>query len=194
MKNLEIKCRVTSFDALRRALETLGAVRQAPVLRQVDWYFRVPQGRLKLRQENGGPGELIFYVRPCTPGHRLSAWDRSSIPDVSATRSLLAKALDEVTCVRKSREVWLFRNARIHLDRVSTLGAFVEIEVEVRRGARQARALMDMLVGALRLSPSESIGGSYADLCVGRPGNRFRRRRPPTVRLKTSATGTVPNR
>jgi predicted adenylyl cyclase CyaB len=115
---------------------------------------------------------LVFYVRPSTPGHRLSVWSRSSVPDVSATRSLLANALGEVTCVRKSREVWLFRNARIHLDRVSTLGTFVEIEVEVRRGAREARALMDTLVGALRLSPSESIGGSYAELSPGRPRAR----------------------
>jgi adenylate cyclase class IV len=44
------------------------------------------------------------------------------------------------------------------------LGAFIEIEVEVRRGPSQARALMDILVRALRLSPSRSIGGSYADL------------------------------
>jgi adenylate cyclase class IV len=178
MTNLEIKCRLTSFDAVRRALDSLGAVRQVPVLKQVDWYFFAPRGRLKLRQANGGPGELLFYVRPSRRGRRFSVYGRAPVPDVSRTRSLLAKALGESACIRKTREVWLFRNARIHLDRVSTLGTFVEIEVEVRRGTRQARALMDTLVSTLRLSPSASLGGSYADLSTGRPtGRRLRRDR-----------------
>jgi adenylate cyclase class IV len=164
MKNLEIKCQVIGFDRLRRALEALGAARQMPVLRQVDWYFSVPHGRLKLRQTNGGPGELLFYLRPSRRGRRLSVYGRSPVPDVSGMRNLLANALGESACIRKSRELWLFRNARIHLDRVGRLGTFVEIEVEVRRGPRQARALMDTLVGTLRLSPAASIGGSYADL------------------------------
>jgi adenylate cyclase class IV len=170
MKNLEIKCRVTRFDVSRRALETLGAVRQPAVLRQVDWYFFAPQGRLKLRQTNGGPGELLAYVRPTRRGRRFGVYARSPVPDVSGTRRLLANALGESACIRKSRELWLFRNARIHLDRVSRLGSFIEVEVEVRRGTRQARALMDMLVNALRMSPSASVGGSYADLSAARPG------------------------
>ncbi|MCX6542991.1 MAG: class IV adenylate cyclase [Acidobacteria bacterium] len=164
MKNIEIKCPVLRFDAVRRALDALGAVRQTPVLQQVDWYFSVPHGRLKLRQANGGPGELLFYVRPSRRGRRLSVYGRSPVPDVSGMRSLLRTALGESACIRKSREVWLFRNARIHLNRVSRLGTFVEIEVEVRRGPRQARALMDMLISTLRLSPAASIGGSYADM------------------------------
>ena len=177
MTNLEIKCRVISFDALRRTLRSLGAVRQALVLRQVDWYFFAPHGRLKLRQANGGPGELLFYVRPSRRGRRFSVYGRSPAPDVSRTRSLLAKALGESACVRKRRELWLYRNARIHLDRVRTLGTFVEIEVEVRRGTRQARGLMDELVGTLRLSPSVSVGGSYADLISERPRAKGSRRR-----------------
>jgi adenylate cyclase class IV len=176
MKNLEIKCRVARFDGVRRALERVGAVRQTPVLKQVDWYFSVPHGRLKLRQANGGPGELLFYVRPSRRGLRLSVYGRSPVPEVSGMRGLLTKALGESACVRKSREVWLFRNARIHLDRVSRLGTFVEIEVEVRRGPRQARELMDTLISTLRLSPAASIGGSYADLSANRPiDGRMRR-------------------
>jgi adenylate cyclase class IV len=167
MKNLEIKCRVTGFGASRRRLRSLGAVRQAPVLRQVDWYFVAPHGRLKLRHHQGEAGELLFYVRPSRRGRRLSEYGRSPVSDVSGMRSLLATALGEWACVRKRREVWLFRNARIHLDRVRTLGTFIEIEVEVRRGARQARVLMDELVGTLGLSPRASEGGSYSDLLAG---------------------------
>ena len=44
-------------------------------------------------------------------------------------------------CVRKRREVWLYRNARIHLDTVEGLGQFIEIEVVVKEGnvSRPAR-------------------------------------------------------
>ena len=183
MKNLEIKCRVAGLDVLRRALETLGAVRQAPILRQVDWYFPAARGRLKLRQTGGGAGELLFYLRPSRRGRRLSVYRRSPVPDVRGMRNLLANALGESACIRKSRELWLFRNARIHLDRVGGLGTFVEIEVEVRRGPRQARALMDTLISALRLSPAASIGGSYADLSAGRPlpPNRKQREGPRVI-------------
>ena len=168
MRNLELKCRVGRFDALRRALATIGAVQESPALRQVDWYFSVPRGRLKLRQESRGGGELIFYVRPSTRGRRLSVYRRLPVLDVKGTRRLLAEVLGEVACVSKSREVWIFRNARIHLDRVNKLGAFVEVEVVVRRGTRQARALMNEVVRTLRLSPTAFVGGSNADLLVDR--------------------------
>ena len=170
MRNLEIKCQTDGCDALRLAPEALGAVRQVPVLRQVGWYFAVPRGRLKLRQEDGGSGELIFYVRPATRDRRFSVYQRLPLTDVPAAKGLLAAALGEVICVRKRREVWLFRNARIHLDRVTKLGTFVEIEVVVRRGTKQARALMNELVRKLKVKRTAVVGGSYADLLINRPG------------------------
>ena len=110
---------------------------------------------------------------------RFSLYRRLPIHDVPGTRSLLAEALGEVACVRKSREVWLFRNARIHLDRVAKLGSFVEVEVVVRRGTRQARVLMNELVCTLGLSPSAFVGGSYGDLLIDRgPDARTQGRGP----------------
>jgi len=161
--------RVNSFASLRRALKAMGAVLQMPTLRQVDWYFSAPKGRLKLRHENRDAGELIFYVRPSMRGRgRFSLYRRLPIHDVPGTRSLLAEALGEVACVRKSREVWLFRNARIHLDRVAKLGSFVEVEVVVRRGTRQTRVLMNELIRTIGLSPGAFVGGSYVDLFIDR--------------------------
>ena len=164
MKNLEIKCRLNEFTAARRVLLRLGAARQSPVLRQVDWYFSVPRGRFKLRQINGGPGELIFYIRPTRRAARLSTFGRLPVPDVAETRRLLARALGENACVRKRRELWLFENARIHLDQVDGLGRFLEIEVVVARGVRQARALMNSLARELNLSPSRFLAHSYSEL------------------------------
>ena len=84
MKNLEIKCRMNTFTTVRRALKALGAVRQVPVLKQVDWYFPVPRGRFKLRQMHGGAGELIFYIRPTKRAARVSDFSRLPVPDALA--------------------------------------------------------------------------------------------------------------
>jgi predicted adenylyl cyclase CyaB len=72
------------------------------------------------------------------------------------------------TCVRKRREVWLYRNARIHLDTVDGLGRFVEIEVVVSEGMPQARALMKELTGVLGIGAKDLVGASYGELLGGR--------------------------
>ena len=67
-------------------------------------------------------------------------------------------------CVRKRREVWLYKNARIHLDTVEGLGRFIEIEVVVTEGMPQARALMKELREVLGISAKDLIAGSYGEL------------------------------
>ena len=56
--NLEIKARVADAAALR-ALALPLATERLGVDMQTDTYFRVPRGRLKLREE-GGEGRLIM--------------------------------------------------------------------------------------------------------------------------------------
>jgi predicted adenylyl cyclase CyaB len=73
-------------------------------------------------------------------------------------------------CVRKRREVWLYRNARIHLDTVDGLGRFIEIEVIVAEGMAQAHSLMKALRGTLGIDPANVIARSYGDLSGGKRG------------------------
>jgi len=169
MRNLEIKASVASLGAVRSRLRRLtGAVPHA-ILRQTDYYFRVPTGRLKLRVVGARPdGELIAYLRPDTSAARTSEFQRLATADAAGTRRLLARLLGLRVRVRKRREVWLYQNARIHLDAVDGLGRFIEIEVVVTSGMAQARALMNELRAALGIAPRDSISGSYADMS----GNR----------------------
>jgi predicted adenylyl cyclase CyaB len=165
MRNLEIKATVNSLAAVRRRLGVLeGATRDAS-LRQTDWYFRVPKGRLKLRVVGGcRQGELIAYLRPTRAAARTSEFQRLPATDAAATRSLLERMLGRKGCVRKRREVWLYKNARIHLDTVESLGRFIEIEVVVTEGMPQSRALMKELRDVLGISAKDLIAGSYSDL------------------------------
>ncbi|MFO7694565.1 MAG: class IV adenylate cyclase [Vicinamibacterales bacterium] len=174
MRNLEIKAAVFSLGPVRSRLRRLeGACRHAS-LRQTDWYFCVPAGRLKLRTVGARrDGELIAYLRPDRTSARTSEFQLLPTADAAGVRALLEQMLGVRACVRKRRDVWLFRNARIHLDTVDGLGCFVEIEVVVTEGMAQARALMRELRTALGIRPEHLIAGSYLDVSgkrFGHPG------------------------
>jgi predicted adenylyl cyclase CyaB len=165
MRNLEIKAVVDDLGAVRARLRALpGAARHA-VLRQTDWYFRVPKGRLKLRQVGSRrDAELIAYLRPDKTAARTSEFQRLPTTDAAGTRRLLDQMLGPRSCVRKRREVWLYKNARIHLDTVEGLGQFIEIEAVVTEGMPQARALMKELRDVLGIRPKDLIAGSYSNM------------------------------
>jgi predicted adenylyl cyclase CyaB len=171
--NIEIKVAVSDFRRIRKALNALGATRAHPALRQTDWYFNVRGARLKLRRhgtESGG--EVIIYRRPNTGGVRASGYVRLPASDCAGTRKLLTTMFGLQVCVRKRREVWLLKNARIHLDHVDRLGKFVEIEVIVTKGMSQAKALMRGLLVSLHIEPSGLIAYSYAELVNRSPARR----------------------
>jgi predicted adenylyl cyclase CyaB len=169
VRNLEVKAGVKSLVPIRSRLWRLDGARRHAVLQQTDRYFRVPKGRLKLREMGARrDAELIAYLRPDRRSARTSEFQRLPTADPVGTRRLLERMLGLHACVRKRREVWLYRNARIHLDRVEGLGRFIEIEVVVTEGMPQARALMKELRDVLGISAKDLIAGSYSSLSVAR--------------------------
>ncbi len=101
MKNLEIKARYAELDLARQRARSLGA-RDTGVSRDVDTYFRVPQGRLKLRRTEGSPhGTLIYYDRPDLTESRYSEYYLAPVHDPEVTRALLDGALDTFVTVTK---------------------------------------------------------------------------------------------
>jgi len=169
VRNLEVKAVAHDLGAVRVRLRALSGADRHAVLRQTDWYFRVPKGRLKLRVVAASrDGELIAYVRPDKTGARTSEFQRLPTVDAAGTRRLFERMLGPRTCVRKRREVWLYKNARIHLDTVEGLGRFIEIEVVVTEGMAQARGLMKELRDVLGISAKDLIAGSYGELAAKR--------------------------
>ncbi len=170
--NLELKARYRSATLAKSVCRRIGAT-PGGILRQEDTYFRVPQGRLKLREINGREVELIFYRRADSKGTRYS--DFLVVPLVRAQPMKdVCKALFGISLiVQKKRSLYLFRNARIHIDSVKDLGEFIEFEVIVDRGKRQARQLMSFLISEFQIEERAVIGESYSDLL----GRRRKRRR-----------------
>ena len=172
MRNLEVKAAAGPVGTVRSRLRALEGATRSAILRQTDWYFRVPRGRLKLRQVGSRrDAELIAYLRPDRTSARTSEFQRLPAPDAAGTRRLLQHMLGSSACVRKRREVWLYRNARIHLDTVEGIGRFIEIEVVVTYGMAQARALMKELRGVLGISAKDLIAGSYGNMSGERRGS-----------------------
>jgi predicted adenylyl cyclase CyaB len=164
-RNVEIKARVASIDAVLPRARVL-APHDAEPIAQDDTFFRVPHGRLKLREFADGRAELIHYHRADTPDAKLSDYRRVAVPDAAALREALQRALGTLGRVRKRRWLLLVGQTRIHLDRVEGLGDFVELEVVLRdeQSEHEGVRIADMLMHELGLQQAERIAGAYLDL------------------------------
>jgi predicted adenylyl cyclase CyaB len=164
--NVEVKVRCADLAAARAAALRLGAVPHADEA-QVDTYFATRTGRLKLREIDGARAELIPYLRADVAGARRSDYRVIPVPDGAGTRRLLAELLGVHRVVRKRREVLLWRNVRIHLDRVEGLGAFLELEAVFDGSSESERAQHEACAHVLRelgLESEPCIAGSYESL------------------------------
>ena len=127
--NLEFKAKCQSLEDFYPRLAELTAKHRETV-HQIDTYFYVSgiestsiteacKPRLKLREtEAAEEGWLIYYERPNQHGSRYSQYHLSNIIDPSPLKTLLTAALGIETIVEKQREIWMFKNTRIHLDTV----------------------------------------------------------------------------
>jgi homotetrameric cytidine deaminase len=129
------------------------------ILRQRDTYFRTTRGRLKLREEEPGGATLVQYDRSDDARARESRYRLVPVEHGERLKEALDAALGTLVVVDKQRRLLLWQGVRIHLDRVSGLGTFVELE-DV--GAEQATRV-DELQGALQIAPGNVQADSYSD-------------------------------
>ena len=164
-RNIEIKARVADLEAARAIVLRLGAVPHADE-QQTDRYYALDGARrVKLRSIAGGRAELIEYHRAEAAGVRASDYTVTPVRDEAAGLCLVPKRRPLVV-VRKRRQVLLWDNVRIHLDRVDGLGTFLELEAVVDDGHDdvRCRAQVATLMNALALRDADLIRASYAEL------------------------------
>jgi adenylate cyclase class IV len=166
-ENIELKAADADPAASERACRALGAADHGH-LHQRDTYFGVARGLLKLREDRArGTGELIFYLRAHESGLRSSSYWRAPADDPAALLDLLTAAHGVTGVVEKRRRLFLHRNVRIHLDEVTGLGSFIELEsVLAAAGAEspaEAEALAEV-IAALGLDGRETIAAGYLEL------------------------------
>ena len=165
--NYEFKARIKDEQRVRDALKTLNA-RSIGTDHQVDTYFRVPAGRLKVR-EGRIENALIFYRRSNARRARQSAVEMMLLPRRNSLRAILARALATLAVVDKRREIYFVKNVKIHLDRVRKLGKFLEVEAISRTGdVKKIRSQARHFQQLFGVTAKDIVAESYSDLILAK--------------------------
>ena len=130
----------------------------------------MPDGRLKLREQDPGGAVLIQYRRDDRPEARESRYRLVEVGDPEAARTALDEALGTLAVVQKERRLLLWEGVRIHLDTVQGLGSFVELEGVAPEGSDLSgeHGRVAQLAEALGITEDRILPDSYSDLVLAR--------------------------
>jgi len=163
-RNIELKAKLESLSAARDVASRLTGA--APEIEwQTDTYFAAAFGRLKLRERQALPAQLVWYARPDGRESKPSDYLLAPVADAALLKQALTSAYGVLVVVAKRREIYLYENVRIHLDQVSGLGDFLEFEAVLSTGDQDAagHALLSALCRRFAIEPRHLVADSYSD-------------------------------
>ncbi len=137
---------------------------------QVDTYFEVPHGRLKLRQgtiENA----LIYYERSDLKGAKISNVSLYQHHPDDTLKEVLERALKVIVVVNKIRKIYFKDNVKFHFDQVAGLGEFIEVEAIDKKGLIGIATLKEQCnfyAKLFHIRDEDYIRASYSDLLMGK--------------------------
>ncbi len=165
--NIEIKARCQDQNKIRDILMSKNADFKG-IDHQIDTYFKVNFGRLKLREGNI-ENHLIFYDRENIANPKGSSVTLFDYDQGSSLKEILLKSLGQLVVVEKKREIFYIHNVKFHLDRVANLGTFVEIEATDKDRDIGKEKLLEQCNYFLKLfdiKEKDLIADSYSDLLL----------------------------
>lgn len=165
--NVEIKARCYDLNRARSILLANGADFKGTDF-QTDTYFACSHGRLKLRQGNI-ENALIFYARENTAAPKGAKVNMLKVQPGDELLHLLEEALGVLVTVTKKREIYFIGNVKFHLDEVTPLGVFLEIEaidMEGDLGEDRLRAQCNQFLELLGIQPDQLLTHSYSDMLM----------------------------
>ena len=161
--NIEIKIKIPSIGKYKNILKSTG-LKPKELLNQKDVYYETKKGLLKLRIENGR-NSLIKYQRNEKSKNRISNYYVLEINDNSA-EEFFNDIFKMKAVVEKKRTLYLYKNTRIHLDKIKTLGNFIELESAVVKDKKSAVKEFNEVVKLLELNTGKQIRKSNLDLIL----------------------------
>lgn len=175
MKNVELKISVNGFSGISSLLRKAKA-RHVGETHQIDIYYYYENKRLKIRNINNKKFELILYKRPNITNVKISDYEVFSIKpsQVDCFRLLMEKIFKEHIVVEKSRDLWIYKKTRIHLDKVAKLGNFLELETVVNKDLKSAKKEFEKIFNLLNLKKYKKYAHSYSDLLLRKYDNSKR--------------------
>ncbi len=165
--NIEIKAKSNNQSKVREILKSKNAIEKG-VDHQIDTYFNVNKGRLKLREGNI-ENCLIHYLREDKEGPKQSDVILFKSEPNSTLKEILTNSMGILTIVDKKREIYFIENVKFHIDNVKNLGTFIEIEAIDRDGTIGKSKLLEQCEFYLELfgiKENDLISVSYSDLIL----------------------------
>ncbi len=165
--NIEIKARCLNHDKVRNFLKSHKADFKG-IDHQIDTYFKVNNGRLKLREGNI-ENHLIYYERENKGGPKQSDVILFKSTPESSLKPILVNSCGILTVVDKKREIYFIENVKFHIDTVLSLGAFMEIEAIDEDGSVGKGKLLEQCnkyLKDLNILESDLVSVSYSDLLL----------------------------
>ena len=165
IKNFEFKARVDNLEKYENKLLTLNP-RFEGVDHQVDTYFNVSKGRLKLREGNI-ENSLIYYERENVADAKRSDIILFQFKPDKALKEILTLQLGVKVVVDKMRKIYFIDNIKFHFDSVEALGNFIEVEAiddKEEFTIAQLKQQCDHYFIFFDLDKSNLVDKSYSDL------------------------------
>lgn len=137
---------------------------------QIDTYFHVPNGRLKLREGNIEQA-LIFYQRSNVAGAKQSDVILYQHKADESLKQLLTRSLGIKTVVDKKRRIYFIDNVKFHFDTVEGLGTFVEVEAIDKDGSIGLEKLQEQCrhyQQLLGVKEDNFLADSYSDMLLAK--------------------------
>lgn len=163
--NIEFKARVNDLREVETRLQTLSPVFKG-LDHQIDTYFNVPHGRLKLREGNIEHA-LIQYHRDNLAGAKESSVVLYKHKPDPALKQILTLQFGVLKVVDKQRKIYFIDHVKFHFDQVLGLGEFMEVEVineNNRFTMEELQAECKRWIGFFDILPEQFVETSYSDL------------------------------
>lgn len=161
----EFKARIDNWLLLEKKLLTLNPVFKGIDV-QVDTYFNIPGGKLKLR-EGAIENALIFYQRSNVAKAKPSDVLLYPHKQETALKEILSKALGIKIVIKKTRKIYFLDNVKFHFDVVESLGNFIEVEAiddDGSIGTEKLENQCNYFIAFLKIKKEDFIAESYSDL------------------------------
>ena len=165
--NIEFKATTKNLAALEALL-----LQHNPLFfgedHQIDTYFNVPVGRLKLREGNI-ENALIHYERENTAGAKSSHILLYQHQPDKTLKEILIKTMGIKAVVDKRRKIYFINNVKFHFDTVEGLGTFVEVEAIDKNGSigkEKLQAQCDECAALLGIAAEDFCALSYSDMIL----------------------------
>lgn len=167
--NIEFKAQCNDTEKIKKILSYRNADYKG-LDRQVDTYFKVKKGRLKLR-EGEIERALIYYRRKDTKEPKQSNVTLFPVDSKSSIllKEILTSSLDILVIVTKQRDIYFINNIKIHIDTVDELGSFVEVEaidIDGSIGTVKLQEQCRFFLELFEISEEDLISISYSDLLL----------------------------